>query len=145
MTEIVVHAPDELLGAAADAAAALRSALERLGAPAVAEVALVLADDQELARLNETFRGIAEPTDVLSFVPRSAHLPPSESGYLGDIVISVPFAERNAAAAGRDLASELRLLAVHGLLHLLGHDDEDEAGAEAMYRLELELGVREAS
>lgn len=111
--------------------------------PPEAELALVLADDTHLQALNRTYRGQDRPTDVLSFPADRADAVPGEPPYLGDILISVAYAGRSAAAAGHDLDAELRLLAVHGLLHLLGHEDESEDGAQTMARLEVELGVRQ--
>ncbi len=147
MTRPIVlhHAPGCGTAAEADAAVrALADAMDRLGVDAAAEVALVLADDAELRRLNLAFLGLDKPTDVLSFPADPDDAPPGEPPYLGDIVISVPYAAGGAARAGHPLASELCLLAVHGLLHLLGHEDETDAGAEAMRRLEVALGVRAA-
>jgi len=143
---IVHHRPGR--GTAAEAAAAraaLESAMDRLGVPPETEIALVLTDDAELHALNRAYRGQDQPTDVLSFPADAADLPPGEPPFLGDILISVPRAAEGAARAGHALTDELRLLAVHGLLHLLGHEDETEAGAEAMRRLEAELGVRATS
>ena len=144
MTEIVLHAPIGLEALASAARDALLTALERLGAAASSEVALVLTDDEEIRRMNRDFRGIDEATDVLSFAPRRQPSPAFDPAFLGDIVISVPFAERDARDAGHETVAEVRLLAVHGLLHLLGHDDSTPTGADAMYRLEVELGFREA-
>ena len=144
MTEIAVHAREEHRSLAASAEAVLRAVLVRLAADSAGDLALVLADDAELQRLNLTFRGVDAPTDVLSFAaaPLPAHTP--EPACLGDIVISVPFAARSAEAAGRELEREVQLLAVHGLLHLLGHDDATEEAAAEMHRLEIDLGVRPA-
>ncbi len=131
-------------GEAAAASTALASAMDALAVPTEAEIALVLTDDAELHALNRAYRGQDKPTDVLSFPADPADLPPGEPPYLGDIVISVAQARAGAARAGHALADELKLLAVHGLLHLLGHEDETDEGAEAMTRLEIALGVREA-
>lgn len=86
------------------------------------EVSLTLVDDSEIARLNQEFRKIAAPTDVLSF--------PSEgipAWLLGDVVISVETAQRQATLHHTDLLNELQVLAIHGTLHLLGLEDESEA------------------
>ncbi len=98
------------------------------------ELALVLAGDGLLRRLNRDYRGKDDPTDVLSF--------PGEGGEagLGDIVISVAKAERNARGFGRTLAQELDVLALHGFLHVLGYDHETDDGA--MDRLESRLRRR---
>jgi probable rRNA maturation factor len=93
------------------------------------EVALVLAGDGTLHRLNRDYRGKDKPTDVLSF--------PGEEAGLGDIVISVPTAERNARRLGRTLPQEIDVLALHGFLHVLGYDHETDDGA--MDRLERRL------
>jgi len=94
------------------------------------ELALVLGGDRLLRRLNRAYRGKDRPTDVLSFSGEGA------SG-LGDIVISLETAERNARGLGRTLARELDVLALHGFLHLLGHDHETDDGT--MDRLERRL------
>jgi probable rRNA maturation factor len=98
------------------------------------EVALVLAGDRLLRRLNRDYRGQDRPTDVLSF--------PGEGGEagLGDVVVSVETAERNARAGGRSLARELDVLALHGFLHVLGYDHETDDGT--MDRLERRLRAR---
>jgi probable rRNA maturation factor len=98
------------------------------------ELSLVLAGDRLLHRLNRDYRGTDKPTDVLSF--------PGDGGEggLGDIVISVETAERNARELGRTLAQELDVLALHGLLHVLGHDHETDDGT--MDRLERRLRRR---
>jgi probable rRNA maturation factor len=119
-------------------------AMTKLGVETTAEVSVVLTTDDEMRRLNRTFRGIDRPTDVLSFPVDAADIPAGETPYVGDILISVPTAAINARAADRNLVDELSLLAVHGLLHLLGHEDDSERGADAMRDLEVALGVRPA-
>ena len=98
------------------------------------ELALVLAGDGLLRRLNRDYRGKDEATDVLSF--------PGGGGVagLGDVVISVARAERNARGLGRTLAQELEVLALHGFLHVLGYDHETDDGT--MERLEGRLRRR---
>ena len=98
------------------------------------ELSLVLAGDGLLRRLNRDYRGRDETTDVLSFPGGGG-----EAG-LGDIVISVAKAERNARGLGRTLAQELDTLALHGFLHVLGHDHETDNGT--MDRLEGRLRRR---
>ena len=110
-----------------------------LGAAAAAlrvrgEVSLVLAGDRLLRRLNREFRGKDRPTDVLSFPGGGG-----EAG-LGDVVISVERAERNARDFGRTLPEELDVLALHGFLHVLGYDHENDDGT--MNRLERRLRRR---
>jgi probable rRNA maturation factor len=72
--------------------------------------------------LNKRYRGRDETTDVLSFALREGRFPGIQPDCLGDIVISVPRAERQAREAGHSLGSEIDFLLVHGLLHLLGYD-----------------------
>jgi probable rRNA maturation factor len=98
------------------------------------EVAVVLSGDRAIRALNARYRGKDKPTDVLSF--------PGVGGKegLGDIVISVETAERNARSLGRTLAQELDVLVLHGFLHVMGYDHETDDGA--MDRLERRLRRR---
>jgi probable rRNA maturation factor len=124
-------------------------------APASARgmMGLVLAGDGSVRRLNREFAGEDHATDVLSFPARSGkrggrrgellRAGPgvgSDDGWLGDIVIATGVARRQARAAGHSMRSELRLLALHGLLHLLGFDHETDGGK--MARLEKRLRRR---
>jgi probable rRNA maturation factor len=93
------------------------------------DLTVVLAGDAQLQALNRQYLGIDAPTDVLAF-PGSQPDPQSGIMYLGDVLISLAQAESQAHAAGHPLASEVQLLVVHGVLHLLGHD-HDEPGAKA--------------
>jgi probable rRNA maturation factor len=86
-----------------------------------ADLTLVLTGDSQVQALDREFLNRDAPTDVLSF-PSSQLDPETGRPYLGDIIISVPQAEAQAAAGGHSLESELSLLVVHGVLHLLGHD-----------------------
>ncbi len=89
---------------------------------AKSSVTILLTDDLQLQELNLAYRGINKPTDVLSF-PVGDVMPGMEDDLqLGDIAISVPYAERQAYEGQHSLKSELQLLAVHGTLHLLGYD-----------------------
>lgn len=97
-----------------------------------AEATIVLADDAYLHRLNRQFLGIDAPTDVLSF-PGGDTDPDSEALYLGDVIISLPRAQAQAAASGYALQDELQLLVVHGMLHLLGHDHAEEEEKARMW------------
>jgi probable rRNA maturation factor len=109
-------------------------------APARARGAVTVAivPDARVQALNRQYRRKDRPTDVLSF-------PAEERGELGDVVIALGVARRQAAAAGHPLGTELRILALHGLLHLLGYDHEQDDGR--MLRLERRLrrrgGLRE--
>jgi probable rRNA maturation factor len=100
----------------------LRASGNACGVGDRAGLTLRLTGDDELARLNLDFMGVDAPTDVLAF-------PSGETGYVGDIAISV---ERAASQSPGAVADELRLLAVHGLLHCLGHDHDTTAAARRM-------------
>ena len=96
-------------------------------------VAVVLVSDAKIRALNRRYRRKDHATDVLSF-------PNEDTGHIGDIVIAAGVARRQARDAGHGLQTELRVLALHGLLHLLGYDHERDAGQ--MARIEARLRVR---
>lgn len=98
---------------------------------------MVIVTDEAIHQLNQQWRGKDKPTDVLSW-PQSEPDEPL-SAYLGDVVISRDTAERQAAARGWALEDELALLLVHGILHLLGHEDDTEEGSEKMKVIEREI------
>ena len=111
-----------------------------------AQVDIRLTDDAEVHSLNLQYRGYDRPTDVLSFAQRDTvagapDMPAveGETELLGDVVISVDTAAAQAGRHGVSLAQELALLTVHGILHLLGYEDETEEGARAMHEREKEL------
>jgi probable rRNA maturation factor len=111
--------------------------LTRVAAPADAtSMTIVLAGDAAVRRLNRTFRGKDRTTDVLSF-PSGGETLPDGARPLGEIVISVAQAARQARDAGHSLARELRILLIHGYLHLLGYDHEVDDGT--MMRLQSRL------
>jgi len=97
-------------------------------------VTLVVTSDRRIRVLNRTWRGQDKATDVLSF---PAGDDPGPAPHLGDIVISRETAARQARHEGHSLATELRVLALHGLLHLLGYDHERDSGR--MARIERRL------
>jgi probable rRNA maturation factor len=99
-------------------------------------VSIVLAGDATVRRLNRDFRRKDATTDVLSF-PSGGEELPDGTRPLGEIVISVAQAARQAEAAGHSLARELRVLVIHGYLHLLGYDHEVDDGT--MMRLQARL------
>jgi len=114
-----------------------------------AGVTICLVSDAEIARMNETFRKKKGPTDVLSFpsVARGRPVPLRRNSgkgkvgeYLGDVAISPATARRYAEKSGRKLPSELRVLILHGVLHLLGYDHETDSGQ--MDRVERKLRKR---
>lgn len=113
--------------ALADAeAVAARAAQAALGA-AEGDVVVLLTDDAAVRDLNARFRDRDRPTNVLSF-------PAAESAWphLGDVVLGHAYCAAEAEAQGKTLADHLTHLVVHGVLHLLGRDHEDDAEAEAM-------------
>jgi probable rRNA maturation factor len=94
------------------------------------DVTVAVTSDARIKALNRQFRGKNAVTDVLSF-------PADALPYLGDVIIAEGMARRQAQAAGHSLQTELRILALHGLLHLLGYDHEHDDGR--MARLERRL------
>jgi probable rRNA maturation factor len=105
-----------------------------------AEVSVLLADDARVRSLNRAWRGKDSPTNVLSF-PAESDAPGAVPGpvLLGDVVVALETARHEAEAEGKTLADHLSHLLVHGALHLLGHDHEEDAEAEAMEVLETKL------
>jgi probable rRNA maturation factor len=92
-------------------------------------VAIALVSDRSMRALNRRFRGVDRPTDVLSFpADVGPARPTSTSTALGDIAIALGVARRQARRQGHSLETELRVLALHGLLHLMGHDHERDRG-----------------
>jgi probable rRNA maturation factor len=111
-------------------------------------VGVVLARDARVRALNRTYRGLDRATDVLAFPidrprrrGRSHTTGPVLTPYLGDVVIASGVARRQARAAGHPEATELRVLALHGLLHLLGYDHHG-VGRSRMARVEQRLRAR---
>jgi probable rRNA maturation factor len=98
-----------------------------------ASATLALVGDARIQKLNCDFRGHDKPTDVLSFVAE-------QTDYLGDIVVSVDTASRQAKRRGSNLERELKVLGLHGFLHLLGYDHEKDHGE--MRRIEYRLRRR---
>ena len=93
------------------------------------DIAIAIVSDARIRALNRKYRRRDQPIDVLAFEP-------------GDIVIAAGVARRQARAAGHSYAAELKVLALHGLLHLLGYDHHDPADGGRMARLERRLRAR---
>jgi probable rRNA maturation factor len=89
-----------------------------------AELSLVLTTDARIQALNRDYRHKDRPTDVLAFAMREGELGDVESELLGDVIVSVETARRQATREGHDVLAEVTMLLVHGLLHLLGWDHE---------------------
>ena len=88
------------------------------------ELSILLTDDDQIKRLNRTYRKKNRPTDVLAFAQREGEHGDRAGPLLGDLVVSVPTARRQAGARGIEFTSELTMLLAHGLLHLLGWDHD---------------------
>jgi probable rRNA maturation factor len=91
------------------------------------ELSLVLTDDEQIKELNRVYRKKNKATDVLAFSQREGALADQAGRLLGDVVVSVPTARRQAAAARRDVLAEVLCLVAHGLLHLTGWDHDTPA------------------
>ncbi|HEY8909852.1 MAG TPA: rRNA maturation RNase YbeY [Desulfosporosinus sp.] len=111
--------------------------------PKEAEVSLMLVDDQRIHELNREYRGVDRPTDVLSFALQEDMEEEPEAAFeddmLGDIVISAERAREQAEEYGHSFEREIIYLAVHGTLHLLGFDHEEEPDQQEMRRKEEEV------
>jgi len=108
--------------------------------PDQAELSVAVVSVDEMAHLNEQYRGLEEPTDVLSF---SCDDPCPTGGdepiALGDVIVAPEIAEKNATESGGTIEAELNLLLVHGILHILGYDHSSDEGARVMEEREAVL------
>jgi len=139
--------------------AAAEAAAGEAGFLTPAEMTLLVADDARVQELNRAYRGVDAVTDVLAFgeesagddTPAAPFVLPADAGprYLGDVIISLPQAARQAGERGHALESELCLLVVHGTLHLLGHEhaeaDETRRMWDVQRRALRRLGCEEAA
>jgi probable rRNA maturation factor len=108
------------------------------------ELSIVLTNDAKIRRLNASYRSLDAPTDVLAFAMREGEGGHLNGHLLGDVVISVETARSQAEGAGRDVLSEVTMLIVHGLLHLLGWDHDTRA-KDARMRAETDRLCRVAA
>jgi len=106
------------------------------------EACVALSDDAQVEALNTSFRGKAKPTNVLSFPAPQGADPGHARRFLGDIVLALETLQREAVEQGIPVEHHLQHLVVHGLLHLLGHDHERDAEADAMEALEVRILAR---
>ena len=120
-----------------EAIAAAAAALSTSGG----EVSILLTDDSAVRVLNRDWRGIDKPTNVLSF-PAPATMVKSAAGILGDIVIAYETLTRECADEDRDFLHHLAHLTVHGFLHLIGYDHQDDAQADEMEAIESRIMTR---
>jgi probable rRNA maturation factor len=98
---------------------------------ALTGISIVIADDGEVQRLNQQFRGIDAPTDVLSFP--NEPVPGEDEPYLGDLILALPYIQHQAEEEGHTLSDELVLAVIHGTLHLLGYDHDNAEGQSKMW------------
>src|SRR6516164_3395501 len=122
---------------------AIAAAAETVDADiADAELAVMLTDDSGIRTLNSNWRGIDKPTNVLSFPalqPQAPQRPGDAPRMLGDIAIAYETMRREADEEGKPFDHHLSHLAVHGFLHLIGYDHENDVDADAMEHLETEI------
>jgi probable rRNA maturation factor len=106
-------------------------------------VSVVLVNDEMIHELNRTFRNVDRPTDVLSFsMLEGEDVLPDIDGVpnpLGDIVVSIPTAERQAEDYGHSFKREFAFLLVHGFLHIIGYDHQDEEHEKEMFGLQEQI------
>lgn len=113
------------------------------GCAETTEVSVLLTDDEGISALNVEYRGVEGPTDVLSFSQHEGEDDfSSAENLLGDLVISVETAKRQAREQGKPLEAEIDMLVTHGLLHLLGYDHSEPVEAERMFARQNELLVQ---
>ena len=113
------------------------AALEGAGGPSRRELCIRLVDAEESRWLNRTYRGKDKPTNVLSF-PAQLELPDGQQ-ILGDVVVCAAVVAREARQQGKATSEHFAHMVVHGVLHLLGYDHDDEARAAVMEGLEREV------
>jgi probable rRNA maturation factor len=129
---IFVHAEGEFAHVAEALEAASLAALRHENA-APGEISIVLVGEDRMRQFNLQFADMDKPTDVLAFTDGSVD-PDSDTTYHGDIIICFPIAEMQASIGGTSLSDELCLLAVHGVLHLLGYDHSTEEKKSEMWK-----------
>jgi probable rRNA maturation factor len=134
MSVAISGPPDGIRGSRVDVEGLKRSGRGMLAALrlSTAELSVALVDDSEIARLNRDYRDKPRPTDVLSFSLVEGDHSDHRGGMLGDVVISVETAAQQASDRHRSLDETVTRLLIHGVLHLIGHDHEDDAEARAM-------------
>ena len=137
MAEHIIEVTSEIDGARVNVEAlesAAARALDAEGQPA-SELSIVFTDDAAIQRLNRDYRGVDEPTDVLSFAQSEGDAfarPETALPHVGDVIISIETAARQAAEYGVSPDEEISHLLVHGVLHLLGYDHETPDDAATM-------------
>lgn len=134
MKVLISGPPDAIRGSKVDVARLRRraAAILRTTRQSKSELSIALVDDASIRDLNAHYRGKPRPTDVLSFSLIEGEHAERRGGLLGDVVISVETAARQARARRRGLDDTVAKLLVHGVLHLLGHDHEEDDEARRM-------------
>jgi probable rRNA maturation factor len=136
--EVVVGPADSVEPETRDIIRRAILAADAVAGPTRGTVSVLVEGDAAIRELNRIWRGIDKPTNVLAFPPPQA--PPRR--HVGDIAISYETAAREAGLEAKPLAHHLAHLAVHGFLHLLGHDHQSDAAAEEMEHLERKILAR---
>ena len=141
LIDVLVESPlwDKEPEASATVERAIHAAAEAVDAPP-GEVVVMLTDDETIRALNRDWRKIDKPTNVLSFP--AVKTPGIEPIMLGDIVIAYETLQRECSEEDRVFLHHLAHLAVHGFLHLMGYDHQDDSDAEAMEQLESSILAR---
>ncbi len=98
------------------------------------EISILLADDVKIQQLNKTYRGKDKPTNVLSFPAEE-----DNAGMLGDVILAYDTIQRESAEQNKTFEDHCKHLLVHGILHLLGYDHEEDAEAEEMENTEITI------
>jgi probable rRNA maturation factor len=114
---------------------AVEATLLHVSPPDSPSVTVLITNDDYIQELNQRYRGIDKPTDVLAFETDFTD-PDLETRYLGDVIISYPQAKYQAESRGHSAEAELQLLVIHGMLHLLGYDHDLEARKQEMWSIQ---------
>ena len=129
--------PENLPRERLEAAAQTVLAMHEVAAKAM--VSVIIGTDEQLREMNLRYRGIDAVTDILSFAAQPLPQEVNEdAGYLGDIIIALPYVSRRAKREVHDLQDEIILLLVHGLLHLLGYDHDSAESQAEMWKVQAE-------
>jgi probable rRNA maturation factor len=132
----IVGPPEDVLGSRVDSTLLRKRARAMLGClgHSRSELSIALVDDEEIRSLNQAWRNKNRPTDVLSFSMIEGDDLGGRGGLMGDVVISVETAAMQARERHRGLDEEVARLVIHGLLHIVGFDHEDDQEARVMRR-----------
>ena len=117
---------------------AAQEAIQQAGESPEVSLTVLITDEAQVQELNRQYRGMDEPTDVLSF-PADYVDPDTNVLYLGDVIISLPQAQVQATSGGHSLKEEMQLLVVHGVLHLLGYDHMEDEEKDRMWSIQSEI------